>query len=149
MSASITITIKIDPSELEAALERVQALMADKRPITRRVKGVMERAAEENFDEQGRPKWIDLKPATKKAREKRGTWPGSILVETGQLASSIEGDFDKDSAWTSSNKKYAATHQFGDDERNIDARPFLDLTDDDWEEIADIVQQEFDAAIAG
>ena len=38
-------------------------------------------------------------------------------------------------------RKYGATHQFGDPRRNIPARPFLGLSDDDHREVLDILQE--------
>ena len=58
----------------------------------------------------------------------------------GQLASSISTHYDEDSAVIGSNLDYAAIHQLGGQAgRNkavaIPARPYLQLTDDDFEEI--------------
>lgn len=39
-----------------------------------------------------------------------------------------------------SNMIYAATHQFGDDERNIPARPYLGLSSDDEAELDEVIE---------
>lgn len=44
---------------------------------------------------------------------------------------------------------YGATHQFGDDSRNIPARPYLGLSAEDEEEILHIFQQYFDEIFGG
>ena len=64
-----------------------------------------------------------------------------ILQVSGQLASSVNTYYDNDSAVIGSNLEYAAIHQLGGQAgRNksveIPARPYLKLTDDDFDEIS-------------
>ena len=98
-------------------------------------------STEENFKNEGRPdKWTYLAEPTKKQRKKKGHWPGQILQVSGQLAASINTYYDNDSAVIGSNLAYAAIHQLGGQAgRNksvgIPARPYLQLTPDDFEEI--------------
>ena len=59
---------------------------------------------------------------------------------SGQLASSVNTYYDNDSAVIGSNLEYATIHQIGGQAgRNkkvtIPAKPYLKLTDDDFEEI--------------
>ncbi len=68
-----------------------------------------------------------------------------ILQVTGQLASSVNTYYDNESAIIGSNLDYAAIHQVGGDAgRNkaveIPARPYLKLTDDDFDEILDVTK---------
>ena len=90
---------------------------------------------------EGRPdKWVDLAESTKKQRTKQRKWPGQILQVEGKLAASISTYYDNDSAVIGSNLEYAAIHQLGGQAgRNksveIPARPYLFLTDDDYDEI--------------
>ena len=96
---------------------------------------------EENFKEEGRPdKWVDLAESTKKQRTKKRKWPGQILQVEGKLAASINTYYDNDSAIIGSNLDYAAIHQLGglagkNKKVQIPARPYLKLTDDDFDEI--------------
>ena len=58
----------------------------------------------------------------------------------GQLASSVTTQYDDDSAIIGSNKDYARIHQLGGDagrgkKVKIPARPYLHLTDEDFDEI--------------
>lgn len=68
---------------------------------------------EVNLEAEGRPQWLGLAASTIARREKRGTWPGKIMQESGQLAASFTPDHDSDSAWIGSNKKYAAIQHVG------------------------------------
>lgn len=95
------------------AMRRAAAEMGDKRPLMRGIAGIMFRAVEDNFEEQGRPRWVDIQPGTKLNRYKTGNWPGKILQRSGRLASSIVQRFDSNQAVVGTNVVYAAIHQFG------------------------------------
>lgn len=147
------IEIEIDSAATRDALERLIAAAKNSAPLMRAVAGIMADAVEENFAQQGRPKWQGLKPDGRQ---------GQILQDTGRLASSISPSSDATSAVVGTNVKYAAIHQFGGQTRphvirpknkralafggrvvrsvnhpgsNIPARPFLMLTDGDEDEI--------------
>ncbi|KVE36238.1 virion morphogenesis protein [Burkholderia sp. BDU5] len=106
------IEIEIDDSRYAATMERVRALMQDASPVTALISGLMADAVEENFAQQGRPKWLGLSPKTlKRRREEAGT--GKILQRSGRLASSITSAHDATTARVGTNIVYAAIHQFG------------------------------------
>nr|DAK09406.1 MAG TPA: virion morphogenesis protein [Caudoviricetes sp.] len=135
------IEIKLDNKEVESRLLDLAKRSENLRPLMKNIAGIFAYYTEENFKEQGRPdKWIDLAESTKKQRTKTGHYPGQILQVSGQLASSISTYYDNDSAVIGSNLVYAAIHQLGGQAgRNksveIPARPYLKLTDEDFEEI--------------
>lgn len=110
----------------------------------------MSDSTEENFKEDGRPKWKDLSDKTKTARKKTGHYPGQILQVSGQLALSVTTQYDETSAVIGSNKVYAAIHQLvGQAGKNkkttIPARPYLSLTDDDFEDIIETIEHYIDS----
>jgi phage virion morphogenesis protein len=126
------IEVEIDDKELQQALKKLADKTSDLRPLMQNIAGIMEDSVEDNFEQEGRPKWQKLSPATIKQRRKKGYWPGRILQMRGELASSITSSYDSNSAIIGTNKKYAAIHQFGGDAgRNkkvkIPARPYLTL----------------------
>ena len=89
---------------------------------------------------------VQLSEATKKQRTKQKKWPGQILQVSGQLASSISTQYDDKSAIIGSNLDYAAIHQLGGQagkNKNVEipARPYLKLTDDNFNEILDATKQ--------
>lgn len=135
------IEIRIEDQELASLLFRLSQKAVNTVPLMRNIAGIMQDSVEENFEKEGRPdKWEKLKPSTIKHRNKKGYWPGRILQMRGELAASITSKYDKNSAIVSTNKIYAAIHQFGGDAgRNkkvkIPARPYLKLTDNDLKEI--------------
>lgn len=67
-----------------------------------------------------------------------------ILHESGNLQDTIAYQSDKQSVEVGSNRIYAATHQFGADDRKIPARPFLGLSEDDNQMIVELILQELD-----
>ena len=134
------IEIRLDNKKVEEALLQLAQKTSNLRPLMKNIAGIMADSTEENFKEEGRPKWQDLSQVTKTARRKTGHYPGQILQVSGQLALSITTQYDDESAVIGSNKVYAAIHQLGglagkNKKVSIPARPYLKLTDDDFEKI--------------
>ena len=139
------IEIKIDNKKVEKALLEIAQKTSNLRPLMKNIAGIMADSTEENFKEEGRPKWKDLSEKTKTARKKTGHYPGQILQVSGQLALSVTTQYDETSAIIGSNKVYAAIHQLGgqagkNKKTTIPARPYLSLTDDNFNEIISIVK---------
>lgn len=153
------IDIDIPYTPVIQALRQLVASLDDRHELMGVLAGTMHRAIEDNFAEGGRPdKWVELAASTQASRRAAGTWPGQILVRSGQLAASIQAEWDQDHAAVGTNKAYAAIQQFGGQTRphvikprfkralkfggvivrqvnhpgsKIPARPFLTLTPDD------------------
>ena len=145
--ANNPIEMKIDNQEVSQRLLELAQRGENLRPLMKNIAGVLAYSTEENFANEGRPdKWLDLSERTKKQRKKNGHWPGQILQVSGQLASSINTYYDDESAIIGSNLDYAAIHQLGgqagkNKSVSIPARPYLKLSDDDFEEILDLSQK--------
>jgi phage virion morphogenesis protein len=159
------IEIRIDDHEVRNLLGTLQGRLRTLSPAMKQIAGIMHDAVEENFEQEGRPKWDPLKKSTQEQRKKEAKWPGKILQKSaGGLAASISRSFNSYQAVVGSNKKYAAIHQFGGKTgphiirpkrkqalfwpgakhparsvnhpgSDIPARPFLKLTDGDMSEI--------------
>lgn len=140
-----SIEIKIDNKKVEKALLEIAQKTSKLRPLMKNIAGIMADSTEENFKVEGRPKWKDLSEKTKSARKKTGHYPGQILQVSGQLALSVTTQYDDSSAVIGSNKVYAAIHQLGglagkNKKTTIPARPYLSLTNDEYEEILSFVK---------
>lgn len=140
------IEIKIDNKEVEKALLEIAQKTSNLRPLMKNIAGIMADSTEENFKEEGRPKWKDLSEKTKTVRKKTRHYPGQILQVSGQLALSVTTQYDDSSAIIGSNKVYAAIHQLGgqagkNKKTTIPARPYLVVTDDDFEDILSQTQK--------
>lgn len=134
------IEIKLDNKEVESRLLDWVKRSENLRPLMKNIAGIMADSTEENFKEEGRPKWKDLSEKTKTARKKSGHYPGQILQVSGQLALSITTQYDDTSAVIGSNKVYAAIHQLGgqagkNKKTTIPARPYLNLFENDYSDI--------------
>lgn len=139
------IEVTIDNKKVEDALLNVAQKTSNLRPLMKNIAGIMADATEQNFKDEGRPKWKDLSVATKTARKKTGNYPGQILQVSGQLALSITTQYDNESAVIGSNKVYAAIHQLGgqagkNKKVTIPTRPYLNLTDEDFSNILNITE---------
>ncbi len=143
---SESIEIKLDNKEVESRLLDLAKRSEKLRPLMKNIAGVFAYSTEENFKNEGRPdKWTELSESTIKQRTKKKQWPGMILQVSGQLASSVNTYYDNDSAVIGSNLEYAAIHQLGGQAgRNksveIPARPYLQLTPEDFEEILSMTE---------
>ncbi|MEO7958423.1 MAG: phage virion morphogenesis protein [Fibrobacteria bacterium] len=104
------------------------------RPAMVAISGVLMDAVEENFEQQGRPKWPKLSEARIKERKRKGTWPGKILTEYGQLATSFSPRATNDSAIVGTNVRYAAAQFLGLPENNVPARNALTFLPEDMAE---------------
>lgn len=147
------IEIKIDNKTVNEKLLELAKRGENLRPLMKNIAGIFASSTEENFKEEGRPdKWTELAEITKenrkknkkkrkrKSQEKENKWSGKILQVSGQLATSVNTQYDDNSAVIGSNKDYAAIHQLGgkagrNKKVEIPARPYLQLTNDDFEEI--------------
>lgn len=140
------IEIKLDNKEVESRLLDLAKRSEKLRPLMKNIAGIFAYSTEENFKNEGRPdKWTELSESTIKQRTKNKQWPGMILQVSGQLASSVNTYYDNDSAVIGSNLEYAAIHQLGGQAgRNksveIPARPYLQLTPEDFEEILSMTE---------
>ena len=105
--------IEIDDQAVQTMLKDLSRKAEDLSPLMRQTAGIMHDAVEQNFDQEGRPKWKGLSQSTINRREKKGHWPGKILQVKGQLAASINEQHSKDFALVGTNKKYARAHQEG------------------------------------
>ena len=146
--------IKIDDKEMRDLLNKLQDKFEDTTPIMMEIAAKMNQAVEDNFEQEGRPSWDDLSNVTKKKRARRG-YLGKILHETGSLQDSITPFYDKDTAGVGTNKIYAKVMQFGAKKGafgkdkhgrsipwgNIPARPFMQITEEDKNEIIEIIKK--------
>ncbi|HDL8234130.1 TPA: phage virion morphogenesis protein [Yersinia enterocolitica] len=100
--------IVFDTTDFERSLAELISKFEHRAPLMRILANDMEDAVQENFAQQGRPKWMGWSPRYAKRRG-----PGQILQRSGRLASSIVSYSDNDTAMAGTNVIYAAVHQSG------------------------------------
>jgi phage virion morphogenesis protein len=138
-----------DDREIQGLLKRVLNKSSDMSPVTKMIGKIMLNAVRENFEQEGRPKWPPLSHTTIKERRKKGFWPGRILRRDDSLLSSIFSRNGLSSAEVGTDKPYARIlHSGGKAGRGrkvtIPPRPFLTLTDEDVNEIKDVLKRFLD-----
>jgi phage gpG-like protein len=139
--------IRIEDAEVFQLLNQLQARGDNLSPIMKEISGFMHRAVMDNFEQEGRPKWPALAPATIAKREKAGHWPGKILQVSGQLKSSLTPAHNSTQAIVQGGNMttekgatpYPIFLQFGT--RKMPARPFMKLTQSDIGEIKFMLMQ--------
>ena len=141
------IKIKIENKAVNEKLLELAKRGENLRPLMKNIAGIFASSTEENFKEEGRPdKWTDLAEIIKEKRKKKNKWPGQILQVSGLLADSVSTQYDDKSVVIGTNQPYAAIHQLGgqagkNKKVEIPARPYLQLTDEDYEEILEETQK--------
>lgn len=150
------INIEYNDSQVMSALNELMRRMGDLTPVMRDIAGVMEDATERAFDNEQDPEsglaWHPLMASTVAMR---GGNAHPILQNSGQLAASIVSAYGADFAEIGTNKVYAAIQHLGGTTasnsmipgKDIHARPFLGLGDDDQEEILNILNSYLASAI--
>ena len=139
-----SIEIKLDNKLIQNKLLNIAKKTENLRPLMKNLTGILSFSTEENFKEEGRPKWQKWSESTKKYRKKIKKYPGQILQLNGNLASSITTYYDDNSAVIGSNLPYAAIHQLGgkagkNKKVEIPARPYINLSEADQNEILDTI----------
>lgn len=109
--------IVFDVTDFERSLGELIRSFEDRAPLMRMLAGLMEDSVQENFEQQGRPKWQHWKSNAYWV-QRRG---GKILQRSGRLAASITAYSDNDMATVGTNVVYAGIHQSGG-KINIPAR---------------------------
>ena len=140
------IEIRLEDKELQSYLDQLVERTSDLRPLMKNIAGILEDSVEEDFQQQGRPKWEGLAKSTIEQRVKKGYWPGKILQMRGELAASITSSYDENFAIVGTNKVYAAIHQFGGKadrgkKAEVPARPYLMLEETDFIQIKNAINR--------
>lgn len=125
--------IEVNASHAIKGLENLSKKASDLSPLMMEIAGFLADVTEDAFDKESDPTtgdpWQGLLSDTIATRKKRNKWPGKILQVTGDLATKIITDHGSDYAQIGSNLVYATAHQFGFDQNNLPARPFIGLSD--------------------
>lgn len=128
--------ITVDAAKAQAMINHALSQATNTAPMMNSIAVELLSLTEEAFANEGSPdKWESLAEATILSRTKKGQWPGKILQVSGALAASIQPFHSDSEAGLSSNKPYAAIHQFGGQagrggKVTIPARPYMPLDGD-------------------
>jgi len=140
----MSVTLEYDASDIQAAIalaRKLQALSGEE--FMEGVGAELESSVRKRLSGGGpapdESDWEAWSPAYKETRHSGH----SLLANEGDLRDSITYLASDSIVEVGSNLPYAATHQFGDDDRNIPERPYLGISPDDEEEIQAIINDYF------
>lgn len=128
----MSIELHIDQHELQTLQLKLRDMTRlDTKPLLHGLAADLEsqtrrRIESEKTAASGIP-WEALQSTYQEAKTQKSS--GGLLEYTGHLLDSIRSDLQGNTVEVGSNLVYAATHQFGDPERNIKARPYLGVSE--------------------
>jgi phage gpG-like protein len=175
--ASLSIKVKFDDNRIMAALTSLEKAGGNMQLAFQDIGEYLLLSHRERFDKEQAPDgtpWEPLAESTLRRKmlkgvrrgkgEKRkslttgkGTKSGAInvlarskiLVERGDLRDTLRYQASSDGLLFGTDRIYGATHQFGDEERNIPSREYLGLSEEDQAEIIAIIDSHLEAAMTG
>ena len=121
--------------ELNRLLEKGTQL----EPALREIGEYLIESTQVRFTQMQSPEGVPWQALSKKtlAKKKR---PDRILTESGTLADTLTYQLNHNQLMFGTNLEYGATHQFGRDEANIPARPYIGINREDQTEILEILR---------
>lgn len=140
-------SIEIQASDVLAGLQQLKARVGYLQPVFADIGEYLLRSHRDRFEAQKTPdgeQWAELSPqylAEKPYNQDK------ILVLDGELMGGLRYQTEPDALEFGTDRPYGATHQFGRDEVNIKARPFLGLSGDDEREVLEIIYRHLQDAI--
>ncbi len=142
------ISIDYDSQAVTDVLNQLIANVSDTQPAMMEIAEYLHERTRDHFDNQQDPDgtpWAPLAASTLKAKQRKGVPIDKILHgQSLHLRDTIFPFWSNGEAGVSTGpgtEAYAATQQFGADERNIEARPFLGLSAEDETEVIEIMNQ--------
>lgn len=168
MAGASLAAIELEDAEVLKAIDTLQKAGGRLEPVWRDIGEYLLISTRERFDREQAPDgtpWEPLAESTLQRKMLKGVQRGKgkkrkrlttrkgtlktgaisaalnskILVESGNLRDLMRYQIGQDGLKFGSDRIYAATHQFGDEKRDIPARPFLGLSEEDRQEILDIL----------
>lgn len=113
---SISFEAELNTAEAQARLQEVLDRLDNRLPLFSEIGQLLADSARENFRKEAGPDgvpWTPLRPATIRARLRRGTAAIRILSERGHLSGSIHHEATNDEARIGATPAHAAIHQLG------------------------------------
>lgn len=130
---------EINSGEITAALNKAAKEIKNLEPAFKIARKRLLSEIDENFKTEGVSSGERFKEWSEKYtkyRTKKKKAKGKILQFEGYLRKSITSKITRKELIIGSAKEYAAAHQFGFPPRNLEARPFMRITDEAKKEIA-------------
>lgn len=149
------ISVEYNDKPIHEAFNKLLQLTQNTAPAMREIAEFLHERSRDHFDNETAPDgtpWATLTEATRKRKAKDFPVNRILHGQTLHLRDTLFPFHSQDEAGISTGpgtSTYAATHQFGDNTRNIQARPFLGLSQADEQEILNIIQGHIEELISG
>lgn len=133
----ITIDASSDLPLLQQNITQLKERLGDLTPLMDTIGGLLESSTRQRFYDKTSPdgvRWADLMPST---QAKKGN--NNILVQSDDLKDGITHYANATSTTVGTPQIYGVYHQFGTSD--MKARPFLGLSDEDKEDIYDLINE--------
>lgn len=129
----------IGRDSLQRELNRLLEKGTHLEPALREIGEYLIESTQLRFTQMQSPEGVPWQALSKKtlAKKKR---PDRILTESGTLADTLTYQTNHNQLMFGTNLEYGATHQFGRDEANIPARPYIGINREDQTEILEILR---------
>jgi len=141
MAGATLSTIYYDNDEAVDYLRALEKRVDDMAPVYRDIGEYMLGSTQDRFRDEEDPEGKPWEPLNDKYRRRKKKNTDKILVLDGYMRDLLAYQADSESMQLGTNRIQGATHQFGDDSRNIPERAFLGFSAEDSDEILHIVQQ--------
>lgn len=141
-------TVEINDTAINIALERLVKRGDDLRPLFGEIGAELKRTTRLRFDDQKDPDgktWDPLSEAYDVWKHRKPLPVDKILHLRLDLRDTITTEVSTDSLMIGSNVLYARAHQLGYPKRNLPARPFLGLSEDNKDFILEAGMDYLDA----
>jgi len=133
--------------QLTAALEHMSKRVANLRPALQDIGEYLLLAHDERFAAQESPEGDPWEPLNEKYKQRKKRNKEKILTLDDLLGGTLRYQASAASLVFGTDRVYGATHQFGRDEANIPARPFLGLSRADETEVLRLLENHLAGAL--
>lgn len=147
--AGANFTIEVDDAAPRGMLDRLLAFGGDLTPAFSDIGEYLLNSHRQRFADQQAPDGTSWQPLSPKYQARKKKNRDKILVFEGWLVGRLGYDARPDELVFGTPMIYGATHHFGDPGRNIPARPFLGLSNDDRGGVLDILRDHAQRAAEG
>ena len=145
----ITLKVDLKDKKIIALFKRLEISGKNLRPVFLEIGEHLLQSHEERFSDQVDPEGNAWEPLSDKYKKRKKKNQDLVMILDGFLKDNLAYQETGTSLEFGSNSIYAATHQFGDENRNIPARPFIGLSDADEAEIIEILHDYLNHQIYG
>lgn len=147
--AGTRLDVAFDDAGTTRRLNQLLARLDDPKPLFNDIGEYLLQSHDDRWDQQQAPDGSAWKPLSEKyAARKERKRPNAGILTYDELLRRLVYQASDSGLELGTNRIYGATQQFGDPDRNIPARPFLGLSGEDETEIAAIVEDYLDQALA-